>query len=110
MDRLTWGVRDRQLRETIFQALTAAKLASLAAAREVVAPLPGAAPGHCRRNTSRPAARVAGRDVAGGTVARAAARRGVARQSEWRAQKRFRQLLKAPHPPAKAEIRRRTLG
>lgn len=93
MDRLLWGIKDRRQRETILQALAAARPASLAATKlvvEVQTPLPLPAddddPWPASASLDEPTLEQEHHGV-------------DAAHSEQRAQKRFRQLLKAPHQP-----------
>lgn len=96
MDRLIWGIKDRQERETILQALAAARPSSLAAAKRVIeaqtpVPLPdddeaAEDPWPAESSLDEPTLEEEYHGV-------------HAAHSEQRAQKRFRQLLKMPYQP-----------
>jgi hypothetical protein len=97
MDRLIWGIKDRQERETILQALDAAKPASLAAAKRVIeaqTPLPLAGDDDGTVEDPWPAESSLDEPTLEQEY------HGVhAARTEQRAQKRFRQLLKIPYQP-----------
>jgi hypothetical protein len=96
MHRLIWGIKDRQQRETILQALAAARPASLATAKLVIesqTPLPLSAdadatedPWPAESSLDEPTLEEEHHGV-------------HAAHTEQRAQKRFRQLLKMPYQP-----------